>query len=81
MVQGVARRVEELQSIDDCTEEVIFLFLDAFTTAGQTPADTARRRYDLPDKIREVIVRATELPRPEVDPGSPHPTGLPAQPA
>lgn len=62
MVQGVARPVEELASIEDCTEEIIFIFMDAFTNAGTSPAEVGQRRYDLPDKIEAILLRARSVP-------------------
>lgn len=62
MVNGTARPIEELASIEECTEEIIFLFMDAFTNVGNGPAEVGQRRYDLPDKIEAILLRARSVP-------------------
>lgn len=81
MVQGTARGMEELESIDDCVEEIVFLFMDAFTCTAGTPATKERRRFDLPDRVREVLLRAREVPLRPADLDSSPQSGWPAQPA
>lgn len=63
MRETVAREPKELQHVDECVEEIIFLFMDAFVhSQTSTPAAIAQKRYDLPDKILEVVLRAREVP-------------------
>lgn len=68
MVNGTARPIEELHSVDDCTEEVIFLFMDAFVAVkAQDVREIMKKRDGLYEQVRKVIVRAQGVRPPEDD--------------
>lgn len=68
MSETERRPVEELQTVTDCVEEVIFAFLDAWVEIkDRTPGEVSQRRYDLYDDIEAIILRAQVIPRAATD--------------
>lgn len=61
----LSRPVEELRNVDDCVEEIIVRFSDAFALAS-----IGVNENNLYDKILEVVLRAREVPLPVDAPGS-----------
>lgn len=67
----VRRSPDELKSIQDCTEEILFTVVDAYNTSATTrdPEVIQANRGALYDRVEAILKRAQGLP-PEDDPGS-----------
>lgn len=60
------RPVEELQTVTDCVEEIMYAMKKAYAVASliiSTP-EAERVGYDLYDRVEAVILRAQQIPRP-----------------
>lgn len=65
------RPVEELQTVTDCVEEVLYVVKETYAMASLVVSNTDAERagYDLYDRIEAIVKRAQELPRVDA-PGS-----------
>lgn len=80
IVESTDRTPEELDSIQECVEEILFSVRRAYVYSGFASAgERARLGVDLYNRIEAILLRAQRL-SPEASSGNPPRSEPPAQP-